>query len=704
VIVGCPTCGAEVEFRYDDSFVRVCGHCSAAVVRTDRGVDTLGRFADLVPISSALQLFAEGRYGTTGFLLIGTAQLRHAAGGVWQEWYAKLDGGKWAWISEAQGRLYLTFERPDVPAPPIAQLAPGVTVPLAGATFTVAERGTATYVSARGEIPYRLAPSATFQFVDLSDGRGGFATIDYGDGSEPPVVYLGSQITPAELGLSGGEAAPQLARPAAGARLACPHCGGSLELRVPDQTLRVACPFCNTLVSVEGGTLAIIAKQGKKPTPLIALGTKGTFLEGELTVIGYVARSACIEATWWPFDEYLLYAPSVGFRWLVCSDGHWSYVQPVATGAVSVGVNARYDGVSFQRFQSAELRVDSVLGEFYWRVQVGERVRAEDYIAPPAMLSIEATKSEQNWSLSTYLTTKDIDKAFGKPLGLARPIGVGPNQPYGAGFGSVMALVTVAFFAAGIGKCVTAPEAEKLRQHFAVPMTAGKSPPTPSGDATLEELRRHLTVPMDAGKPTPTPSGDSSGVPTPVPSPVPTPVPPPMPVVDPTDPAATPAAGSDTASAEPPGDVKFSNKFQLDGGENVEFALSSDVSNNWVYATLDLVNDATGSVVDIEKTIEYYSGYDEDGSWTEGSTTAEEVIGPVDPGTYVLRVESQHGGLGDVDLGVVIRQGVFRWVWFWLFFGVLLIPFGAVTVHGLSFRRRRWANSNARPTSGGYDD
>ena len=161
---------------------------------------------------------------------------------------------------------------------------------------------------------------------------------------------------------------------------------------------------------------------------------------------------------------------------------------------------------------------------------------------------------------------------------------------------------------------------------------------------------------------------------------------------------------SSTASAEASGDVKFSNKFQLDGGKNVLFDLSADVANNWVYATLDLVNDDTGSVVNIDKTIEYYSGYDSDGSWTEGSNTAAEVIGPVEPGTYVLRVEAQHGGLGSVDLGVVIRQGVFRWIWFWLFFGVLVIPFGAVTVHALSFRRRRWENSNVGATSGGYND
>jgi len=669
MIVGCPSCGAEVEFRYDDSFVRVCGHCRSAVVRTDRGPETLGRFADLVPIDSALRLFAEGRLpgASTGLLVIGMAQLRHAAGGVWQEWYAKLDGGRWAWISEAQGRIYVTFERPDVPVPSIAALAPGTQVTLAGATFTVAERGTATYVSALGEIPYRLVPMSTFQFVDLSDGGGGFATIDYGDGSEPPALYLGSQVTAGELGISGGEAQPHAGKPAPAARLACPNCNGSLELRAPDQTLRIACPYCGALVSVETGALSIIARQAAVPRPAIALGTTGKLADGELTVIGYVGRSAYLDGSWWPFEEYLLYAPGVGFRWLVCSDGHWSYVQPVATGAVSAGPiasGAQYGGVVFRRFQTATLRVDCVLGELYWRVAADEQATGEDYIAPPAMLSREVTASEQNWSLSSYLTPQDVDRAFGKPLGLASPIGVGPNQPYPAGVGKVIALVTVAFFAVGIAKCASAPQAEKLRQHFAVPMISAV--PTPAVDPTLG-------------------------------------------VVPSTDPAPGGSAGSDAAPAEAPGTVMFSNKFRLDGGKNVAFALSSDVTNNWVYAALDLVNDDTGGVVSFDKTIEYYSGADSDGSWTEGGRTEDAVIGPVEPGNYLLRVEAQHGGLGEVDLAVVVRQGVFRWRWFWLGFAVLAVAFAAVGVHAAMFRARRWKNSNVGPTgstgsAGGGDD
>ncbi|MEO8703832.1 MAG: zinc ribbon domain-containing protein, partial [Kofleriaceae bacterium] len=107
--VSCPNCGAPVEFRYDDSLVRVCGSCRSAVLRTDRGIETLGKLADVTPIESPLRLFADGYFKGVSFILVGMAQIKHAAGGIWQEWYAKLDGGQWGWLSEAQGRFYMTF-------------------------------------------------------------------------------------------------------------------------------------------------------------------------------------------------------------------------------------------------------------------------------------------------------------------------------------------------------------------------------------------------------------------------------------------------------------------------------------------------------------------------------------------------------------------------------------------------------------------
>ncbi|HSK00677.1 MAG TPA: DUF4178 domain-containing protein [Kofleriaceae bacterium] len=651
--VGCPTCGAVVEFRFDDSFVRVCGSCRSAVLRSDRGIETLGRMADLVPINasdSPLRLFAEGRHGSASFLLVGMAQIKHAAGGIWQEWYARLDGGQWAWLSEAQGRCYLTFEQPGLAAPPAASLRPGAQVALGGRTYTVGEVGTATYASATGEIPYKLDPKATFWFADLSDGQGGFATIDYGDGTEPPAVYVGHQVDLASLRLHGGEAPyGAAATPKQGARLACPSCGGSLELGAPDQTLRVACPYCNHLVSVAAGNLSVIAKLARKANPSIALGTKGTFADGELTVIGYLQRSALVDGTWYPFDEYLLHAPGVGFRWLVCSDGHWSYVQPVTPGAVEL-MPVRYEGVAFELFMRADLRVDQVLGEFYWLVQEGERVIAEDYIAPPAMLSCETSNTEQSWSLSTYLTAREVKLALGPlDLPLAPPTGIGANQPYPLhGIGKVAAVVLGVFSIVGLVRCSGAKR--DLKHVAQVAMPPGTfAPATPPGTPGAPAVPDAVT---------------GGG-------------------------AAAPAA----ASAELAPNITFTDKFRLEGGKNIEIELAAGLSNSWAYVAIDLVNEQTGGIVAFDKNLERYSGVTDGESWSEGSSSASQVLGPLEAGEYVMRVESVHGSPHPVVLALAVRQDVFR-ARYWLVAALLLgIPFGVIALHAFHFRKQRWENS-----------
>lgn len=40
-------------------------------------------------------------------------------------------------------------------------------------------------------------------------------------------------------------------------------------------------------------------------------------------------------------------------------------------------------------------------------------MRAVDYVAAPLMLSQEMTANEVNWSLGTYMTNAEVEKAFG---------------------------------------------------------------------------------------------------------------------------------------------------------------------------------------------------------------------------------------------------------------------------------------------------
>ena len=69
------------------------------------------------------------------------------------------------------------------------------------------------------------------------------------------------------------------------------------------------------------------------------------------------------------------------------------------------------------------------LGEFPWELRVGDSVVARDFIAPPYILSAEASDGETTWSLGTYTPPEVIAKAFGQTDPMMTPIGVFANQP-----------------------------------------------------------------------------------------------------------------------------------------------------------------------------------------------------------------------------------------------------------------------------------
>src|ERR1044072_2941602 len=64
----------------------------------------------------------------------------------------------------------------------------------------VAETGRATALGAKGEIPYLLTPGETYDYADLSGPNASFGTLDYNE--SPPMVFLGNQVTLAELGIT----------------------------------------------------------------------------------------------------------------------------------------------------------------------------------------------------------------------------------------------------------------------------------------------------------------------------------------------------------------------------------------------------------------------------------------------------------------------------------------------------------------------
>jgi len=393
VQASCPACGAPIQFKIGSSIVRICDYCNSVVARGDRKLEDLGKVADLVETGSPLQVGLRGVYRGVPFELTGRAQLGHAAGGVWDEWYAAFQDGRWGWLAEAQGRFYLTFPG-TIPQQsliePFDMLELGEPVPSLplNTPLIVAEKGTARTLGAKGEIPYKVTPGEQYEYADLSGQHGEFATLDYSE--QPPLIFIGRELHLAELGFPPDVVPPEReARRVAATQLNCPQCAGPLELRAPDKAERVTCPNCGSLLDVNQGKLQFLQALDPRVKPIIPLGSTGEFNGTRFMLIGFMVRSVEFEGGRYYWGEYLLYNPQVGFRWLVRSDDNWNFVETVPPAAVTFSGNRAviYDGKRFKLYQDTAARVEHVYGEFYWKVMTGEVVRAADYIAPPLMLS-----------------------------------------------------------------------------------------------------------------------------------------------------------------------------------------------------------------------------------------------------------------------------------------------------------------------------
>jgi DNA-directed RNA polymerase subunit RPC12/RpoP len=432
----CPSCGAPIAFSLGASLLKVCEHCGVAVVRKGVDLKAYGKVAELIPTPSVLALDATGGYeGAPPFTLVGRLQLDYGAG-TWDEWLMAFRNDTWAWLSESQGKFHYMGQAALPPVPAFSDLRPGQTVDLGPpGTFVIIEVREARFMSAAGELPFDVEPGSLLRYADLSGPGGQFGTLDYGTGDQAEALYVGREVALGDLGLKGLPDLEERRAKAAGQSLSCPQCGGPLEIRAPDQTQRIACPYCGSLLDATKD-LAVLEALARVPVePKIPLGSKGRFGGVEWTLIGFMERSVTVEGVRYPWQEYLLYEPRSGFRWLVEAKGHWSFVEPVNAGDVTeaLGGRVRYRDLTFKHFQGGTARVDHVLGEFYWAVARGDETETADYVSPPHMLSRESGGGEVNWSFGTYTKGEDVWKAFGLQGRPPAAEGVGPHQPAPSG-------------------------------------------------------------------------------------------------------------------------------------------------------------------------------------------------------------------------------------------------------------------------------
>lgn len=400
----------------------------------------------------------------------------------------------------------------------------------------------------------------------------------------------------------------------------CPSCGGIIELRAIGHSVTAACGSCGALVDVNDERYKLIDKVRRVEfIPELPLGTRGHIGDGLYEVIGYLERA---EGSF-SWDEYLLFNPYLGFRWLVNVEGHWNFVtmlrEKVAPAAGQPMI--RYRGQDYFCYNRGRAEVTYVLGEFYWRIKAGDTVTGTDYICPPYMLSAEESDDELVWSLGTYVSGTEIRKAFAIQS-VAASRGVGANQPSPFATKLVSAWQT-----AGIA----------LLAVIAVAI----------GMAFL-----HSTSDIFRGSISPT--------------------------------AAT---------------VKQTNilgSFHIpDASGELSIDTSAGLNNSWAEINYSLVNKATNASYDFTQALEYYSGSDSDGAWTEGSWTGTGDLSAIPGGDYDLVADIAYG---DSAAPPTIRFDVKRhphsWQTFLIAIGLLLIYPLLVSGLQLAFEKNRRSNSD----------
>ncbi len=588
---GCPECGAEVKFTKPGAVLSICAHCSSVVAK--RGLDyaKLGKVAQLAETSSALAVGLRGA-AHGGFEIVGRLQYDHGAG-TWNEWYLATDAGRFLWLAEAQGRFFLQAPVGPVPqAPAFDKIHPGhsIHLPLPDAsgdtTLRATEVHSAKLVSAEGQIPFEFQLGQPMRYVDLSGAKGSVGTLDYGAAGESEILgYYGRQVRLDELKLDRASFTPTPKAAKAGKRMSCPQCDGALELKAPDLSERVTCPYCRALVDCTREpllALQTLKKLSDDMQPRFALGSQATLRGHHFTVLGHIQRQITTgDGGHW--DEYLLWTGDAdvdsAFYYLVDSGGHFTLVEPIPYGEIGGGERHRYvRGYFCSLAEQCTTRVVHINGEFSWAVALGETVEVKDFASDGVLISLETTpgdskkgeRKEINASLGFYLDSDEVWAAFkleGKP---PEKTWVAPHQPnpykakwerqkWQLSYATMAMMGILAFSCARSGH---------YARDWEVTTVAG-----------VEPGAEHILI---------------------------------------SDPFELAKSGSQVA---------------------VEVSLKTAVDNSWLATDVSLINEDSGEAHTVGLEAAYYSGYSDGESWSEGSRTASAVIPEVPGGKYVIRIE-----------------------------------------------------------------
>lgn len=145
-----------------------------------------------------------------------------------------------------------------------------------------------------------------------------------------------------------------------------------------------------------------------------------------------------------------------------------------------------------------------------------------------------------------------------------------------------------------------------------------------------------------------------------------------------------------------------SESFVLRGGSApITIDVSTDVNNSWANVNVALVNEKSNEEIYANKDIEFYHGYEDGESWTEGSSSEKFNICGVKEGKYHLLVTPvkapEDANNNIMSIKVVWNEPSNRNVWLIIIF--MIVVFISIRFLKINFEKKRWEDSSYSPYS-----
>lgn len=429
----------------------------------------------------------------------------------------------------------------------------------------------------------------------------------------------------------------------------CPNCAGSVNIRAIGSTINVVCSYCSSIIDTNDENYKVVDAFTNKVQRRTIIALGQ---RGELfgTLWETIGyMERCDQSGQYVWSEYLLFNPWKGFRWLTEYGGHWSFVTTIKDQPKGVK-GSNTEYTNFLRYKDTEFLLFN-----------------------KGTAKVTYVLGEFYWQVRVGEQV-DLQEFIAPPEILSME-------------SSADEIVW------SLGRYV---EAETVRVAFQVPadkpmpVQTGVAPnqPSPYSPEYTAQIKKfwkyfvyaifliHIGTCFSHSR-------------------------------------ETVYKGYMTFTSEDKGKAKVTPQFEIKERTTIDINMSAPINNTWLEIGGDFVNDENGETEEFETGLEYYTGTDSDGAWSEGSTNASRKIESVPKGKYHLNFEVSGPPLGTtspsdpstptaltnnpVIFDIEVKTGALIWENFWN--ALLFISIYPIFVwwKKRKFEINRWSESDYSP-------